>query len=293
MGVITLIGALAMAGVAAWFAIVGIVAFFSGLPLAAMIMGIVIEIGKLLGISWVYRNWDNPTKLKYVALPFIFMMMVLTSAGIFGFLSKAHLEQNVTISQTQFQSDLLDQRINSQTRKINDTNIKIQQLNSIIDTLVEFDKISGPNGARKVLENQQESRSYYTSIIEESQEIIDKLRDEKIIVDQSLNEKQIKLGPIKYVAALIYDDPEEKIEEASRVLIMLFIFVFDPMAILLLMMANYSLMNKQKKNDKKNNIQDKELSKSCELIEELNLSPPPLILELEDKLKQYIKKNNE
>ena len=95
--ILTLITALAMAVTAAAFAIFGIMAVFAGAPIAALIMGCVIELGNIVGVSWVYRHWKERTSIKFFMLPAVLVAMLLTSMGIFGFLSKAHLEQKYFI----------------------------------------------------------------------------------------------------------------------------------------------------------------------------------------------------
>ena len=78
-GILTLITGLALSVVAAWFAIIGIMAIFAGLPIYAMIMGIVVEAGKIVGITWIYRNWENKTRLKLAMIPVVIVAMLLTS----------------------------------------------------------------------------------------------------------------------------------------------------------------------------------------------------------------------
>ena len=102
-GIVTLITSLLMATVAAVFAIYGIVAIFAGMPIFALVMGAVIELGKIVGISWLYRNWNEPTKIKYAMLPFVMIAMLLTSMGVFGLLSKAHLEQTSPVANNEVQ----------------------------------------------------------------------------------------------------------------------------------------------------------------------------------------------
>lgn len=250
-GVITLITALATAATAAWFAIVGIVALFSGEPVFGLghipiiIMGMVVEACKLVGVSWVYRHWNEKTKLKFVAIPLIIVAMGLTSMGIFGFLSKAHLEQNAPVSNNTLKIERLDQRITREQSRINDAETVIEQLDKQVQTLIEYDKISGPNGSRAVRAGQEEQRNELRDTIDESQDKIDEYQDEKLVLNQEIRALELEVGPVKYIAEIIYEDPKSKIEDAVRVVIFAFIFVFDPMAIILLMAANHTLMQRQ------------------------------------------------
>ena len=241
-GIIVLLTALGMASVAAWFAVAGIMAFFAGNAIPAMIMGIVIELGKVVGVSWVYRTWQESSILKYVMIPFIFSMMLLTSAGIFGFLSKAHLEQNAPVANNELRVERLDQQIAREKSKILDAETVIVQLDTTVQTLIDYAKISGENGARAVRENQNDQRALLAATIAESQAKVDQFEDQKLDLNQALKTLELEVGPIKYVAALIYEDAENSTEEAARILILAFIFVFDPMAIMLLMAANHTLM---------------------------------------------------
>lgn len=244
-GIITLITGLALSVVAAWFAIIGIMAIFAGLPMFAMIMGIVVEAGKVVTITWIYRNWDNKTKLKPVMIPVAVVAMLLTSMGIFGLLSKAHIEQTAPVANNGAIIERLDQRIERERRDIADAETIIGQLDETIQVLVDAKVISHPiRGSRVVRINQQPQRDQLKAIINTSQDAIDRFEDEKLDLNQELNQLELEVGPVKYIAAVIYEDPENNLEEAVRIVIIAFIFVFDPMAILLLMAGNYTLMGR-------------------------------------------------
>lgn len=247
-GLLTLFTALSMAGVAAWFAIAGIVAVFSGAPVAAFIMGAVIELGKVVGVSWLYRNKDEPTKIKHALLPLVVIAMLLTSMGIFGFLSKAHLEQGAPVGNNVAKIERIDQRIQREQSAITDAETVVGQLDQTVNSLVKNDRISGPNGARAVRQSQEQQRTELRKTIEEAQANIDKLEDEKFELSQSVREMELEVGPVKYIAELIYGEGQTNLEKAVRLVIIAFIFVFDPMAIVLLMAANYTLM--QRKEEK-------------------------------------------
>jgi len=239
----TLFTALAMATIAAWFAIAGIMAIFAGMPMFAMVMGIVVEAGKIVGVTWIYRNWLEKTKIKFVMIPVVVVAMLLTSMGIFGLLSKAHLEQTAPVSSNSAKIERLDQRIAREQTEIADAELIIEQLDDTIRVLVNAKKISHlTEGSRVVRINQQPQRDQLKQIIDNSFDFIDEYEDEKLSLNQELNDLELEVGPVKYLAALIYEDPENSLDEAVRIVIIAFIFVFDPMAILLLMAANFSIM---------------------------------------------------
>lgn len=241
--IITLLTALALAGVAATFAIFGIVAIFSGLPAYALAMGVVIELGKIVGVSWVYRHWEEKTLLKYLMIPFIIMAMALTSLGIFGLLSRAYIEQSAGLETNTVLIERLDQRIAREQRTIADAELVIDQLDQTVSTLIEFNRISGPDGARAVRAGQQEQRDELQAVIQEANDRLDTMLDERAEATIAIQSLEREVGPVMYIAQMIYSD-EIDIDQAVRWVIIAFIFVFDPMAIMLLMAANYSLMQR-------------------------------------------------
>ena len=245
-GILTLLTALSMATVAAVFAIYGIIAIFAGMPQFALVMGAVIELGKIVGVSWLYRNWNEPTKIKYFMAPLVLVAMLLTSMGIFGLLSKAHLEQTSPVANNEIQIERLDQQIAREQSRITDAEQVISQLDQSVQALIEFDRIRGPDGAIAVRESQADQREVLRLTIDTAQTEVDVLEDQKLELTQQLRAIELEVGPIKYIAELIYNDGQDRTEEAVRWVIIAFIFVFDPMAILLLMAANYTLDQRKK-----------------------------------------------
>ncbi len=255
LGIITLITALTMASVAAVFAVYGIVAIFAGMPQFALIMGSVIELGKIVGVSWLYRNWSEPTKIKYFMAPLVVLAMLLTSMGIFGLLSKAHLEQTSPVANNQIQIERLDQQIAREQSRAADSEQIISQLDQSVQVLINFDRIRGPDGALAVRESQAEQRELLRQTVLFAQSELDILQDQRLELSQQLRAVELEIGPVKYLAELVYGDGTDRTAEAVRWVIIAFIFVFDPMAILLLMAGNYSLLNR-KPNIKPDEITD-------------------------------------
>ena len=246
-GILTLLTALSMATVAAVFAIYGIIAIFAGMPQFALVMGAVIELGKVVGISWLYRNWNEPTKIKYAMTPLVLIAMLLTSMGIFGLLSKAHLEQTSPVANNEVQITRLDQQIAREQSRILDAEQVISQLDQSVQALIDFDRIRGPDGALAVRESQADQRELLRQTIDTAQTEVDRLEDQKLDLTQELTAIALEVGPVKYLAELVYGSETDRTEEAVRWVIIAFIFVFDPMAILLLMAANYTFDQRNKK----------------------------------------------
>jgi hypothetical protein len=163
--------------------------------------------------------------------------------GIFGFLSKAHIDQTLVGGNNTLQIELIDSRIQQQQRRVSDATKVIAQLDAGVETLIEFDRIRGPQGAIAVRESQTVERESLNGIIEEANGRIISYREER----QELSKEQLKyeaeVGPIRYIAEFIYAEraDEEMLESAVRWVIIAIIFVFDPLAVLLLIAANISL----------------------------------------------------
>jgi hypothetical protein len=245
--------ALSLSAVAAWYAIAGLVAIFAAAALPIAIMGSLLEVSKLVIASWLYRNWKQiPKLLKGYFTVAVIVLMTLTSMGIFGFLSKAHLDQAIPTDNVASQVALLDEKINIQKENINAARKQISQLDSIADqTIARTEDAKGVERANQIRRSQQKDRSRLLSEIGEAQKEIAKLNDEKAPIAKDLRKIEAEVGPIKYIAALIYgDNPDSSIlEKAVRIVILMIVAVFDPLAVLLLVAANWNLKNLGRKED--------------------------------------------
>jgi len=244
MGLLTLVMALAISGVAAWYSIAGLIAIFSGATTAIIIMGGVLEAGKLVTASWLYRNWKQvPFLLKSYLTSAVVVLMFITSMGIFGFLSKAHLEQSISIGGTnELQITNLERQIARQQSIIADAETVLSQLDSQVATLIEYDRIRGPTGSIAVRESQSDERSILNETIDAAYIRIDGLQKDLTPLQQEKLAIEVEVGPLKYIAELIYgDQARDFFDEAVRWVILLIVFVFDPLAVLLLIAANMTL----------------------------------------------------
>lgn len=243
-----LISALSLSGIAAWYAIAGLVAIFAALPVPIMIMGGALEAAKLIVASWIYTNWSKiPVLMKTYFTVALVVLMLLTSMGIFGYLSKAHLDQTMGAGDNALQIELIDQRIAREQSRIDDSNTVLAQLDQAVQTLIEFDRIRGPSGAIAVREDQKSERETLTTIIDSASDNIAEMRGEKLVLSKEALALEAEVGPIKYIAALIYGEEEAKtmLEEAVRIVILMIVFVFDPLAVLMIMAASRELANRK------------------------------------------------
>lgn len=254
--ILTFIVAIAIAAVAAWFSIIGLTAIFAAAVIPIIIMGSVLEVGKLVTASWLYQNWQTASfLLKTYLTSAVVILMFITSMGIFGFLSKAHLEQTKPAGNNMAKIDRLDKMIAREQKEIDDAETVIRQLDEAVAILQEYDRIRGPEGALAVRRSQSDERAELKDIIDTAQDNLDRLEDQRLVLSAEVRELELEVGPIRYVAELVYDDAESKLEDAVRWVIIILVLVFDPLAVLLLVAANSTLAElkngKEEKNRKK------------------------------------------
>lgn len=244
MGLLTLFTALAISGVAAWYSIAGLVAIFSSAKVAIVIMGGVLEVGKLVTASWLYRNWHIvPLLLKTYLTTAVVVLMLITSMGIFGFLSKAHLDQTIQIGGTnELQITQLERLIANEQRVIEDAETVLEQLDGAVQTLIDFERIRGETGAIATRASQKEERQALNETINAAVSRINEHQQNLIPFKKEQISLEAEVGPLKYIAELIYgDQAKDLLDEAVRWVILLIVFVFDPLAVLLLIAANMNL----------------------------------------------------
>ena len=239
LALVTLITALGISAVAAFYSIVGLMAIFSASALSIAVMGIVLEIGKLITASWLYQNWKRvPFLLKSYLTIAVIILMFITSMGIFGYLSKAHIDQGSGTSELYVKVERLDNRIASERKVIKRAETQLSALDSALEKYVELGAVS--KGLQK-REDQEKERNSLTNIINKSQGKIDKLLDEKSEYKLQINSFEVEVGPLKYISALVYgDEALDYIDTAVRAVILILVFVFDPLAVLLIIAANIS-----------------------------------------------------
>ena len=273
--ILMLLTGLALSGVAAWFSVVGLIAIFSAAPLSIMIMGGTLEVAKLVCASWVYNNWHvAPRVMKVYLSAAVIMLMFITSMGIFGFLSKAHIEQTVSTADNTVLIQQLDDKIERENKKIKDAETVVAQLDNAVKVLQDAQRLRGKDGAIAVRETQKEERATLQSVIDFSLKEIDKLQTERATLAVEQSKLEAEVGPLKYIAELIYSNADRnQLEAAVRWVIITLVFVFDPLAILLLIAANIGMVNTKRKRKVV-----KQPRKSLPKIED------PGILKIDDKV---------
>ena len=246
--IMTLLTAIGISAVAAYYSIVGLMAIFSASAMSIAIMGVVLEIGKLVTASWLYQNWKRvPFLLKSYLTVAVVVLMFITSMGIFGYLSKAHIDQGKGVAEIYIKVERVDNRIETQRNRIARYEKQLTNLDTALNRYLDLGAVSKGLAKR---EEQEPERRELVSLINESQENIDGLLTERAEYQSQINSFEVEIGPIKYISAIIYgDDALNYIDTAVRAVILTLVFVFDPLAVLLLISANMSMQdyNEQKR----------------------------------------------
>ena len=239
LSLLTFVTSLLIAGVAAWYSIIGLTTIFSAAVIPIIIMGVVLEIGKLVAASWVYTHWkDTGILLRTYLVSAIVVLMIITSMGIYGFLSKSHIDAGINTSEISVKIERIDNRIKSEQRQIDRAEKNIQEMDITLD---KTDYGFFDDSRLEERKKQSADREQLNDIITKAENNIDKLLDKKSEYELEVKNFEVEVGPIKYIAALIYGDKAKNyLDNTVRYVILLLIFVFDPLAVLLLISANMS-----------------------------------------------------
>lgn len=291
MALLAFLAGFALSGTAAYYSIIGLVAIFPGAKIPIIVMGVALEFAKLVAASWIYRNWRTSPKLikGYMTLAVI-VLMFITSMGIFGFLSKSHLDHSLTVGvETTAQIQTLDGRIAAGESRVDFIS---RQIKSIDDSMTKYidmgyvtkglEQMKRFEADRKALEEQR--------IVAESEVL--ELKAKRNELEVSVKKQQAEVGPLRYIAELVYGeaDAASHFDETVRWVIILLVAVFDPLAIALLLAGNISLMQRIKVELKAPEKVDAE----AEIVYTANSEPvQPMVIEEPVVEKSEWEKNRE
>ena len=247
--ILLFVSAIALSATSAFYAVSGLVAIFAAAVIPIIVMGSMLEVSKLVVASWLYRNWKYTSVLlrSYFCIA-LTVLMLLTSMGIFGYLSKAHLDQAVPTGDVASKVAILDEKIKTEKDNVSAARKALQQMDAQVDqTIARTTDDKGAERSVQIRRGQQKERNTLLAEIGSAQTRIARLNEERAPVASELRKVEAEVGPIKYIAALIYgDNPDQNVlEKAVRIVIIMIVIVFDPMAVLMLIAVNQTLSRKE------------------------------------------------
>ena len=250
---LTLAVALSLSIIAAYYSIAGLAAIFAAAVIPIVVMGSILELGKVVVTLWLHEYWRQCRFLmKAYLVPAVAVLMVITSMGIFGFLSKAHTDQGLVSGDVQAKIAVYDEKIRTEKDNIDANRKALKQLDEAVDQVMgRSTDERGAERAVQIRRGQQAERGRLLKEIEQSQKRITALNEERAPIAAEVRKVEAEVGPIKYIAALVYgDNPDSNLLEAAvRWVIILLVVVFDPLAIMMLLAATESLKwDREKKN---------------------------------------------
>jgi len=238
-GILTILIAVIISAVSAYYSILGLTAIFAAAVLPVVVMGMALEAGKVMTAVWLHKNW-NRAELQYklYLIPAIGFLMILTSMGVFGFLSKAHLDQTLVSGDVQSRIAIYDEKIKTAKENIESDRRQLKQLDEAVDqVMARSSDEKGADKANAIRKSQSRDRVALARDIEANQKIVVRLSDEAAPIRAEVRKVEAEVGPIKYIAAMLYGDQganTDTLESAVRWVIVLIVSVFDPLALVLI-----------------------------------------------------------
>jgi hypothetical protein len=240
----TLLVALSLSTIAAWYSIIGLTAIFAGAVVPIIIMGTALEMGKIVTTVWLRKYWHRASfMLKAYLVPAVFFLAVLTSMGIFGFLSKAHMDQGIVSGDAVAKVSLYDEKIAIQKDIVKSSKSMLAQMDmQVNDIMTKGDSERSVERSVAIRKQQAKERANLQKDIENANKEIQLLNEQRAPLAAETRKIEAEVGPIKYIAALIYgDNPDQNtLEAAVRWVIIMLVAVFDPLALVLVIAANQS-----------------------------------------------------
>ena len=238
---------LLLTAVGGYFSVIGLATIFAGAFWSVVVMATTLELSKVVAASWIYRSWNiAPFLIRSYMIIAVIVLVFITSMGIFGYLSKAHVEQ--TINQggnNELQIDNLERKIERQQSIIDDSETVLAQLDSAVQILQDYDRIRGPDGAISVRKAQAEERAELNRTIGSAYDQIAGFQEQLLPLQKQTLELEAEIGPLKYIAELVYGDQAQSyFDTAVRWIIILLVSVFDPLAVTMIIAGNVGLSRK-------------------------------------------------
>jgi hypothetical protein len=238
--------------VAEYYSILGLTAIFSAAVIPVVIMGIALGLGKIAATLWLKQNWSiAPWSMRIYLFTAIIVLMIVTSMGIFGFLSKAHSDQSLVSGDVLAKISIYDEKIKTEKENIETNRKALKQMDEAVDQVMgRSSSETGADKAVAIRRSQQKERGRLQQDIAQSQQTIAALNEQRAPIAAEVRKVEAEVGPIKYIAAFVYGDTDQTIlEKAVTWVIVILIVVFDPMAVILLLASQISFQNFRERED--------------------------------------------
>lgn len=243
---LTLLSGLSISAVAVYYSVVGLTAIFAAAVVPIVVMGVTLEVSKLVATVWLKQNWSiAPKTIKLYLSIAITVLMLITSMGIFGFLSKAHSDQSLVSGDVLSKIAIYDERIKTAKENIEADRKQLKQLDEAVDQVMA--RSTTEQGADKsvaIRKAQARDRSTLAKNIEANQKLIATLNNEAAPIRAEIRKVEAEVGPLKYIASFIYGETDKTVlEKAVTWVIIIIVLVFDPLAVVLLLASQFSFQN--------------------------------------------------
>ena len=244
-GILTLATALIISVSAAYYSILGLTAIFAAAFWPIVILGSSLEVGKIVSTLWLHKYWHlAEMQYKIYLCSAVAILMLLTSMGVFGFLSKAHTDQSMISGDVMAKISIYDEKIKQSRDNIDMARRALTQMDAAVDqTMSRSTTEQGADKAAQLRRSQGNERNRLLKEIDVEQKKIQALNEQRAPIAAEVRKVEAEVGPLKYIAALIYgDNPEANVlEKAVRWVIILIVIVFDPLALTLLLAATKTI----------------------------------------------------
>jgi hypothetical protein len=227
--------ALALACVSAAFSIDGLTAIFAGAFWPVITMGASLEAGKLVAAAWLSEHWNSAPPLMRLALvAMIGVLMGLNAIGVFGFLTRAHLEHMMAVDLALADRTAdIDARLAIQGQTVADLDRRIAQIDAAIE---QSTRLGRPVGAMTIADQKHRDRADIVAERQHQAQALASLQIEKAKIDVQRRRAEADVGPLRYLAELT-GAPNTDLERPVRWLTLALVAVLDPMAVVLLLAA--------------------------------------------------------
>lgn len=224
--------------------VIGLAAMFSGAFWAVVTVASFLEIAKVVTAAWLEQHWKTiGWKLKSYLVSAVAVLMLITSLGIYGFLARAHIEQQIQMTTGETSRlPLIESKIKVERQKLADLDKQLAQIDNSLSVMTE--KSKGTKDARSALAAADAQRKNRNVLVIDKDKIfvvITDLETEKSRLENTVKKNEVEVGPLKYLAKLYYGEASSSnVEQAVQMLILTLVFVFDPLAIALLLASNHT-----------------------------------------------------